>query len=314
MGAGRVIVVGSVNVDLVVRVDQLPRPGETVTASGVSRHHGGKSANQAVAAARVGARVVFVGAVGDDDFGHEARAALAADGIDVSELVERSGLPTGVAYILVDASGENVIVIVPGANAAVSESQVRRSLQRLAVHAGDVVLVSNEVPPAAVTEALRYGSTAGATTVLNPAPAAELPREGLEWAQVVTPNAGELAMLAGQNDTLARQAWAVAGGPRDGRSILVSRGADGAVLFTDGKEHVIQAPHVDAVDTVGAGDTLSGVLAAELTLGYSLADAANRAVVAASLATTRPGARDGMPTRRDLARALRGLDVARRSA
>src|SRR5687768_11738256 len=191
----RVIVVGSVNVDLVARVERLPAAGETVTGAAFSRHHGGKGGNQAVAAARLGVPTAFVGAVGDDDLGTVAREALEAEGVDLGELATVSG-PSGVAVIIVDARGENVIAVASGANAALTPESVRGALGRLGVSRGDVVLAGCEVPIPAVRAALRAGSEAGSTTILNPAPATGIDRSLLDLADVVTPNRGEVAELA----------------------------------------------------------------------------------------------------------------------
>ena len=292
--SGRVIVVGSVNVDLVVTADRLPRPGETVTGGRFSRHHGGKGGNQAVAVARLGTGTWFVGAVGDDPFGEAARAALVAEGVDVSELASLSGEATGVALVLVDPAGENLISVAGGANASVTPEFVRRALQRLAPGPGDVVLVGHEIPTASTAAALEMGRAAGARTVLNPAPAIGLDATTVALADVVTPNAGEAETL--------RDAC----GPLDAltRALLVTEGAAGARLMVDGRSLMIPALRVEAVDTVGAGDALNGALASALAEGHDLEMAARRAVVAASLAVTRAGAREGMPTRGELEAAL----------
>ena len=206
---GRVIVVGSVNVDLVATVDHLPAPGETVTGGRFAQHHGGKGGNQAVAAARLGASTSFVGAVGADDHGTAARAALEAEGVDVTELRTLPDQATGVALILVDSRGENCIAVAGGANTALEPGHVRESLERLGPAAGDVVLVGHEIPTDTATEALRYARAAGAITVFNPAPATGVGPETLALADVLTPNQGEAAQLAGHDgepETLGRRA------------------------------------------------------------------------------------------------------------
>jgi len=290
---GRVLVVGSVNLDLVVRVDRLPAPGETVTGGRFERHHGGKGANQAVAAARLGASVAFIGATGADAFGTEVRDALVAEGVDIGGVVVLEEAATGVAMILVDLRGENSIAVASGANHALTPVQVRVALENLAPRARDVLLVGHEIRTEATREALRLGRAAGATTILNPAPADGLDPATVGLADIVTPNEVELAMLE----------WAA---PTAGPTLLVSKGAAGARLITDEGTTAIAALPVRAVDTVGAGDTLNGALAAGLADGLPLAVAARRAVVAASLAVTRPGARPGMPTMVELEAALRG--------
>ncbi len=291
---GRVIVVGSVNVDLVVSVDRLPAPGETVVGGRFARHHGGKGGNQAVAAARLGAETAFVGAIGDDAFGGEARAALAKEGIDLHGLVRLDGEATGVALILVDAAGENSIAVAGGANRALRPEQVRAALAMLQPRPGDVVLVGHEIPTAATREALRVGREAGATTILNPAPAGGLDPGTLALADIATPNRVELAALADDGPP-GRAAQALCE-RASLRAVLVSLGGDGALLVQRTGSTALPAHVVDVVDSTGAGDALNGALAAGLAAGLPLAAAAARAVLAASLAVTRSGAREGMPS------------------
>lgn len=302
--SGRVIVVGSVNIDLVVTTGRLPGPGETVIGGRFARHHGGKGGNQAVAAARLGATTAFIGAVGDDTFGADVRAVLEAEGVDVRGLETLPGESTGVALIVVDADGENGIAVAGGANAALDSVEVRAALKRLALTPSDVVLVGHEIRTGATHEALRLARLAGATTILNPAPADGLARWTLALADILTPNEGELATLAGGAGSAASRAKRVLGPEPGRRAVLVSLGGKGAVLIAGGSARSIAAPKVDVVDTIGAGDALNGALAAGLAAGLDLAEAARRAVVAASLAVTRGGAREGMPTAAELAAAL----------
>ncbi len=298
--SGRVIVVGSVNVDLVVTTERLPAPGETVIGGRFERHHGGKGGNQAVAAARLGAAVTFVGAVGGDAFGAEARAALEAEGVDVGELLTLPDQPTGVALILVDDDGENSIAVAGGANAALTSVQVRAAMKRLDLTIEDIVLVGHEIRTGATHEAIRLARLAGATAILNPAPAAGLGRPTLDLATILTPNEGELAGLVGTDGSPSARAKRLLGPEPAGRAVLVSLGARGALLLAGRQARAIAPPRVEVVDSVGAGDTLNGALAAGLAAGLDLAVAARRAVIAASLATTRTGAREGMPTLAEL--------------
>jgi ribokinase len=306
----RVIVVGSLNVDLVVTAERLPRPGETVTGGTFARHHGGKGGNQAVAAVRLGASTVFVGAVGDDDFGAEATGALQAEGVDTAEVVRLDGQPTGVALILVGQGGENLISVASGANLGLTVDHVRAAFARLGPRRGDVLLVGHEIPTAAAREALALGRKAGATTIFNPAPPGGLDRATFGLADVLTPNRHELVAIAGQegrrigrpsggDDPLAMATSLLvqnAEGPGPG-AVFVSLGAAGALLVGRGTAPLeLPARRVDAVDTTGAGDALNGALAEGLATGQSLEEAARCAVVAASLSTTRAGAREGMPT------------------
>jgi ribokinase len=297
---GRVIVVGSVNVDLVVTVDELPGPGETVTGGRFARHHGGKGGNQAVAAARLGAATAFVGAVGGDAFGSEARAALEAEGVDLQGMITLESEPTGVALITVDASGENAIAVASGANGALTASHVRVALGERRPQPGDVVLVGHEIPTEATREALRLGREAGAITILNPAPASGLDQSLLAMADILTPNRGELSVLRDDDGPAAGPKAAALVTTDPPRAVLVTLGGDGALLVDGTGTHALHGPEVRVVDTVGAGDTLNGALAAGLASGMALPDAARRAVTAATLAVTRAGAREGMPTLAEL--------------
>jgi ribokinase len=319
--SGRVVVVGSVNMDLVVRSARLPGAGETVAGGIFERHHGGKGGNQAVAAARLGRPTVLVAAVGDDEFGKEARGALEAAGVDVSSLATIPGEPTGVALILVDEAGENLIAVASGANAGLTPEAVTEALELLGSLTDDVVLVSREIPADTVRAALRTARVAGARTVLNPAPATGIDAAELGFVDIVTPNRGESTSIAAALDgagplvpagRVGDEAQAGGGSPDESEilarrllgaglvreAVIVTLGSDGALLVPAGAEPATRfaAPLLDAVDATGAGDTFSGALAALLAGGLSLPSAVRRSVVAASLSTAMPGARDGMPT------------------
>jgi len=313
--AARVIVVGSVNVDLVARSDRLPAPGETVTGAAYAEHDGGKGANQAVAAARLGASVSFVGAVGRDAFAERARGALEREGIDLSGLFVVDA-PTGVALILVDAHGENLISVASGANAALTPAHVADALDRLRPSEGDVVLVGTEISTTTAREALLLARAAGSTTILNPAPATGIDRSVFGLADVLVPNRLELTAIAAADARSDGRAARAAGQPVDAarlllratsegpgvrRAVIVTLGADGAVLVTAEREPVdLPARRVRAIDTVGAGDTFAGALAAGVAQGLELEPAARLAVTAAAVSTQREGAREGMPTSADL--------------
>jgi ribokinase len=294
MSSGAVVVVGSVNADLVVSVRELPRAGETVTGGTFARHGGGKGANQAVAAARAGARVAFVGAVGADDFGDEALRALEAEGIDVSAVQRLPEVPTGVAAIVVDERGENQIAVASGANAALTGEAVAAALAPLLTGHG-VVLLGHEVPPEAVAAGAAAARAAGWQAILNPAPARELV-DDLEGV-ILTPNADEARRLSGES---AVEAAARALTARTNAPVLITLGGDGALL---GDER-FPVPPVEVVDTTGAGDAVNGALAACLAAGEPLRDAVRFALAAASLSTRSPGARAGMPRREDVLAAL----------
>jgi ribokinase len=322
--SGRVVVVGSVNADLVVRADHLPAPGETVTGGVFEQHHGGKGANQAVAAARLGRPTLFVGAVGDDAFGGDALQALEREGVDTSSVRTLPGESTGVALILVGGGGENLIVVASGANGRLDVETVREGLGRLGSLLGDVVLVSHEIPTATAREALRLARAEGARTILNPAPALGLDRQTFGLADIVAPNRNELSVLnAAEAKRTGRRQAAVEDPARLARGLIASnaegQGVREAVIVTLGSSGALLVPadrpdepielavhRVTAVDTTGAGDAFNGALAAALAEGRSLEEAARRAIVAGALATTRAGAREGMPSTVDLAAAMAG--------
>jgi ribokinase len=292
-----VVVLGSINVDHVVTVDRMPRPGETVSGDDVRQILGGKGANQAVASARMGRATRLIGAVGSDAAGRAALTSLARSGVDVEACREVAG-PTGTAMVVVDTSAENMIVVSPGANRAVDASS-SAAARRLLVE-GDVLLLQLEVPMTTVEAAAR-GSVA--TVVLNPAPAAPLP-DGL-WADidVLVVNESELFELADGDDVRAAMT-----------SLPVSRvvttlGARGCVVLEAGRFSSISAPVVEAVDTTGAGDCFCGVLCDGLARSIPLVDAARRATVAAALSTTVVGAQ-ASPTADELAGCGLVADVA----
>jgi len=292
--SGWVIVVGSLNMDLVVRVHRLPAPGETVTGGTLHRALGGKGANQAAAAAKLGAHTALVGLTGDDEFGRIARRDLADHGVDQTGL-GRGEHPTGVATILVDASGENLIAVAPGANDEVSGSYVTAHLQRLC-QPGAVVLSVLELRDEAVAAAAATAGDRGCRFVLNPAPARPLPAELLERCDVLTPNEHELRTLGGVEALHELGVGAV----------VVTRGAQGAELHVPGRSPVhFDAFPADVVDTTGAGDAFNGALAWAMAEGRPLEDAVRCAAAAGALATRALGARAGLPDRTELERMVR---------
>lgn len=265
---GRVIVLGSVNVDLVARTAVLPRAGETVSGSSLTQSQGGKGANLAVAAARAGAEVVLCAAVGTDGFGDRALAALVHDGVDVDR-VARAEEPTGVALIVVEDSGENQIVVVAGANG-------RAEGRAVTWHRGDVAAAVLEVPIDAVEEFFTEARAAGATTFLNAAPATSDAAGLLPRCDVVCVNAAELESLGGSVGSAA---------------LVVTLGTGGVRVIDRGGELLVPAYAVEVVDTVGAGDATCGVLVAELAAGRSLRDAVVRANAAGAMTVRAAGAR-----------------------
>ena len=272
--------VGSANVDLVWHGERLPAPGETVTDGEFVQVLGGKGANQAAAAAALGAEVHFVGCVGDDDHGRMARADLEGRGVECSALATAVDMPTGVAVITVDALGENAIAVAPGANRLVQAEAAARMIR-----AGDVVLASLEIPVETVEAAVAAALACGVPVIVNPAP----PRPGCASAcagAILTPNEHECAQLGGV-DRLVAAAPAV----------IVTRGAAGAVLHRAGRAPLEQSAFaVDAVDTTGAGDAFNGALAWAIDRGEPIESALRLASAAGALSTRAVGARTALPS------------------
>jgi ribokinase len=288
---GEVLVVGSINVDLVVRVAQLPAPGQTVSGGTFAQHHGGKGANQAVAAARMGAQVVMVGAVGDDEFGQGALADLLREGVDISRIALLHDESTGLALIAVDDRGDNQIAVAPGANAALDQAAIEDALAGYAPPPGSVALLSFELGDGAIVAASRFAAAHGMLLVVNPAPARALPADLVALTPIVLPNEGEAAALTGMSDPRAAALALVA---QTRAPVIVTMGAQGVLLVETGDaprvEH-IPAEQVAVVDTTGAGDMFCGALVAAVAAGSQLRDAVAGAVRAASESVTRMGAR-----------------------
>ncbi len=284
-----VVVLGSANLDLVLAVDRYPGAGETVVATGHRESPGGKGLNQAVAAARAGARTTFVAAVGDDEAGRSLLGTLGDEHVDTSATDVVAG-PTGRAVVVVQPSGENTIVVVPGANASLTLGRHARSL----VAGGSVVVAQLEVPVPVVEDAFRSARAAGVTTVLNAAPAVPLTDGLLDTVDVLVVNEHEAMLLGGGTDPVAA---ATRLSSRVERTV-VTLGPDGAVLVAaTGVLRTVPGIPAQAVDTTGAGDTFVGNLAAGLAGRLPLPEAVGRAVAAGSLAVERPGAALAAPTR-----------------
>lgn len=288
------VVVGSANTDLVVSVAQLPGPGQTVLGGALQTIPGGKGANQAVAAARLGGEVRFIARLGDDPYGALAREGFAREGLDTRFVLTTTGVASGVALIAVDEkTGENCIVVAPGANACLSAADIAAA--SAAFEGAAAVVVSLEIPDDAVTAAIEAGHARGIPVILNPAPARALPRALLQKVTVLTPNQSELAALGGSDALLS-----------SGVAVLVTTlGAEGARLERLGEApQLFPAPRVLAVDTVAAGDCFTGALAVELARGATLPEAIHFACAAAALKVTRPGAQPGLPYRAEVTSAV----------
>jgi ribokinase len=300
----RVVVVGSLNMDLVARAPRLPHAGETLAGSAFVQVAGGKGGNQAVAAARLGAQVAMIGCVGDDANGERLRAGLLAEGIDCDALGTSSTAPTGVALIVVDDASQNAIVIVAGSNGEVTPDTLARHEAVFA--AARVVVCQLETPPEAVHAALATARRLGAITILNPAPATgPLPEAWLPLVDYLVPNELEAAALTGLPVTTPDEAAHAAQALRDAgaRNVLITLGAQGVCALLADTPHAPRhwpAPQVHAIDTTAAGDTFVGALAAQLAAGVTPDTAIPFALRAASISVTREGAQPSIPTLADL--------------
>ncbi|MEO6801083.1 MAG: ribokinase [Rhodanobacter sp.] len=282
----RIVVVGSINMDLVTQAPRFVGPGETILGEGFVTVPGGKGANQAVAAARLGAEVALVGALGADAFGRQLRQGLASEGIDLDHVAQLRDETSGTASITI-AGGENQIIVVPGANARVTPAQVERA-QEL-VRRADVVLVQMEVPLDTVEATVRLGTRLNVPVIVNPAPARLLPVDWLKLVRCATPNQHELAILLGTDPaTDFRELMRAAPCP-----IVLTRGSEGAWFREQGEPIHQDGFAVEVVDSTGAGDTFNAALAVFLHEG--LASAVRKACAAAALSVTRLGAQGGMP-------------------
>ncbi|MEU7239504.1 ribokinase [Streptomyces sparsogenes] len=299
------LVVGSANADLVIGVDRRPAAGETVLGSDLAVHPGGKGANQAVAAARLGARTALLARVGDDAHGRLLLESQRAAGVDTAGVLV-GGAPTGVALITVDPSGDNSIVVSPGANARLRPDDVRAAADLLA--SARVVSVQLEIPletVAAVAEAVRTaGGATGPRLVLNPSPPAPLPAEVLAACDPLVLNEHEARFLLGEDPAgreEAPEAWAAALLARGPRSVVVTLGAGGALVADRDRTVLVPSLPVEAVDTTGAGDAFTGALAWRLGVGDDLETAVRFAVRVGAAAVTRAGAQESFPTAEEVA-------------
>ncbi|WP_248499490.1 ribokinase [Tomitella gaofuii] len=291
--AAEIVVVGSANLDTTAHVPRLPAPGETVLGGDTGESVGGKGANQAVAAARLGRSVALVGRVGDDPAGRRIREALTAQGVRVDHLGSTAGSGSGAALIVVDESGENMIVVAPGANSSLSTAHVRGARELLARAAA--VVCQLEIPEDAVAEAVRQ---AGGRVILNPSPVRPVPPEVMARVDVLIVNRSELGAIAGAPEPrTVDDAAALAAGVDGPRAVVVTLGADGALLVDGGTRVHVPAVRVPTVvDPTGAGDTFCGALTDALVRGEALEDAVRWAVRAAAIAVTGAGAQSAMPT------------------
>ena len=295
-----IAVFGSINLDLVTHVPHIPAPGETVLGASYTRIPGGKGANQALAARRAGAKVALLGATGIDEFADLALSLLLAEGVDLSAIA-KAPVPTGAAFISVDAQGQNAITVASGANGSAKGSQ----MERVTLHQGDVLLLQREVPDAEAEIAAKHAKEQGATIVLNLAPSGLIGDSYLELIDVLIMNeqeAADLARAMGQSGALAELAAHL--DERFHTATVVTLGGEGAIGWIGGIESRVPANPVTVVDTTAAGDTFTGAFAAALEAGLEFPDAVRRGVVAGSLACAKPGAQTSIPTKAEIEAAL----------
>lgn len=306
-------VIGTMHMDFIAYVERLPRPGETVIGGGFEMQPGGKGANQAVAAARLGARSILVSRVGGDYVGQLLLDNAARNRVETAYVKVDRESHSGVALIIVDAQGENVIAVAPGVDERISPSDVEDALP--AIRESDVVIAQLEVPVETALRAMKLAKECGKLAILNPAPAKPLPPEIYDYVDIITPNARELEALTGERVESLE-------GAERGALLLLDRGVDtvivtfgkrGALVVGRGVSKVVPTFEVPVVDTVGAGDAFNGALAFALAGGAGIEEAVTFANAVASLKVTRKGAQAGLPTADEVARFIedRGVDLKR---
>lgn len=294
---GKILVVGSLNVDMVMNVDHMPAEGETILCDGMTLVPGGKGANQACAAGRLGTDVAMLGAIGDDDYGALQLKSLSEAGVEVGGLLKKEGQNTGTAFITVNKSGNNSIVVVPGANSAFRPEDIEAN--RELIEQCEIMILQLEIPLDTVCYAAKLAKSLGKTVILDPAPVPEhFPEELYEYVDIVKPNETELGMLTGiaeaqKHLTEAAQVLKA----RGVKNVLVTLGGDGVYINPEsGEEILIPACKVKAVDTTAAGDSFTAALAAMLLNGESLEAAAEFANRVSAIVVTRKGAQSSIPT------------------
>jgi ribokinase len=299
-----ILVVGAINTDLVATMASAPGPGETVTGTSFAIHAGGKGANQAVAAARSGAKVTMLGAIGEDDFGSARLSDLQREGIETAWIAKSASEPSGVALILVDDQGENRIAYVPGATTTIGTDHCLLAL--LTVRPG-IVLATNELPLETLTALFAEAHRLGATVVLNATPDPERATELLALVDVVILNAGEAQRIVALGEDVDPQQTIASLRTLGPSTAIITLGANGVVGNERNKIFAHPAPSVNAVDTTGAGDTFCGAFAATLANGGTISEAARYGVLASAISVTRAGAQAGIPTRQQVQEFTEGL-------
>jgi ribokinase len=300
-----ILVVGSSNTDMIIKLDRIPRPGETILGGAFVTAAGGKGANQAVGAARAGGQVTFIARVGHDMFGDQAVAGFIRDGINVNHVVRDKTNPSGVALIFVAKDGENSIAVAGGANAKLSPADVRKA--KAAFAAASVLVMQLETPLETVQAAADFAAKAGVRVILNPAPAQPLPDKLLKCVSILTPNETEAELLTGiaVTDTATAAVAAAKLRALGVQTVIITLGARGAFVATESGQQLVPGFKVKAVDTTAAGDIFNGALAVALAEGKPLKQAVRFANAAAAISVTRLGAQPSAPTRREIERFMK---------
>jgi ribokinase len=295
----KIVVIGSSNTDMIVKVPKIPAPGETVLGNEFLTVQGGKGANQAVAAARAGGEVTFVACVGNDTFGDEAVASYKKEGINTNYIKRTGDAATGVALINVAASGENSISVAPGANSLLTPSDIEQ-LDSL-IHSADIILMQMEIPLQTIQKVAEMASVATIPVILNPAPAQKLPKQLLEMISLLTPNEHEAALIAGTegNQSSPQELAEILSGMGVKQSII-TLGSNGAYFYNDHTSGTVKGMKVDAIDTTAAGDTFNGYLAVAMASGESIDHAIQIANKAAAISVTRLGAQPSIPRMKEI--------------
>jgi ribokinase len=291
MTGRQITVIGSINMDLVTSTSQIPKVGETVLGQSFHTIPGGKGANQAVAAARLGGDVTMIGAVGDDSFGKTLVEHLTKQGINTKHIMEVKGVSTGIATIIL-SEADNSIIVVPGANNYITPEIIEKHEER--IKASSILLLQLEIPLESVIKAVELAKKHGILTILNPAPIQKLPKELLEMVDYVTPNEHEqtllFASIDGSDQIVAKLK----------EKCIVTKGSKGVMVYKNGKKIEIPSIQVEAVDTTGAGDSFNGALAYALCDGLEIEVASRFANVVGAISVTKLGAQTGMPTKKEV--------------
>ncbi len=295
MQSKKIIVVGSCNTDMVIKAERLPVPGETILGGTFLMNSGGKGANQAVAAARLGGDVTLISKTGNDLFGKQSVVLYTSENINTEFIFSDSKLPSGVALITVDAMGENCIVVASGANSHLKPVDIDKALK--AIESADIILMQLEIPIETVEYVAELGASKGKKVILNPAPAQALSLSLLQHIDIIVPNKNEAEILSGIKVSDAKSAKRAADiiAKKGVNNVVITLGSQGAVILEKNIYHVVPAYVVEAIDTTAAGDTFCGALCVGLANGKSLLDAVKLAVKASAITVTRMGAQSSLP-------------------